>query len=275
MKILIGQPVHEEGINQLEYEITSNKGRDQMRIIISPAKKMNIDTDSLDYTSMPLFLREAEQLKRAMQKMTAKELQDLWKCNKSITKLNVERLKGMDLYKNLTPAILAFEGIQYQYMAPGVFEDAHFDYIDEHLRILSGFYGMLRPFDGVVPYRLEMQAKLSVDSCKNLYEFWGDKLAKQLAKETDIILNLASKEYSKAITKNLPQHIRFITCSFGELRDGRIIAKGTLCKMARGQMVRWLAENNIKDPKDIKNFNNLGYTYSQEYSTQNNLVFIK
>ena len=187
----------------------------------------------------------------------------------------MERLKGMDLGKNLTPAILAYQGIQYRYMAPGVFEDGHLDYIDRHLRILSGFYGLLRPFDGVVAHRLEMQSKLAIDFHRNLYEFWGNKLAKQLSNETDLILNLASKEYSKAVTAHLPKGVSFLTCVFGELKEGKVIEKGTLCKMARGQMVRWLAEHGVTCPEGIKGFNDLGYRYREEYSTKGDFVFIK
>lgn len=246
-----------------------------MRIIISPAKKMNIDTDSLDWTDLPQFLPEAEAIKNCLQGKASKELQALWKCNDSIAAMNVERLQGMDLSKTLTTAILSYEGIQYQYMAPSVFEFGHLDYINEHLRILSGFYGLLRPFDGVVPYRLEMQAKLAVGKSEDLYAYWGNKLAKQLCDETDCILNLASKEYSRAVTAHLPKEVRFVTCVFGEWQGDKLIEKGTLCKMARGQMVRWLAEHNISEPGDIRKFNELGYTYSEEHSAQNKLIFIK
>lgn len=246
-----------------------------MRIIISPAKKMNVDADSLSPNDMPQFLTETELLMKTMQGMSDKELQALWKCNDSIAKLNIERLRNMDLNGELTPAILSYEGIQYRYMAPGVFEYKHFDFIQEHLRILSGFYGLLRPFDGVTPYRLEMQAKLAVGYNRNLYEFWGDKLAKQLVSETDFILDLASKEYSKAVVSYLPNSVRFLTCVFGELKDNRIVEKGTLCKMARGQMVRWIAENNVTVPEDIKSFDDLGYAYEKKFSTENNYVFLK
>ena len=142
-----------------------------IRIIISPAKKMNIDTDSFAVEALPQFLAETERLKKAMQAMPDQELQALWKCNDTIAKLNVERLRNMELRRNLTPAILAYEGIQYQYMAPGVMETGQLKYLREHLRILSGFYGLLRPFDGVTPYRLEMQAKLSVDGAKDCMPF--------------------------------------------------------------------------------------------------------
>ena len=209
-----------------------------MRIIIAPAKRMVVDTDSFAMDSLPQFLEQTERLKAALQSMSPQDLQALWKCNDAIAKLNIERLAQMDLRRNLTPAIFSYEGIQYRYMAPGVMETAHLDYLREHLRILSGFYGLLRPFDGVTPYRLEMQAKLEVDSCRDLYQFWGDRLAHQLASETDVVLNLASKEYSKAVETHLPKTMQFITCVFGESKDGKVIEKGTKCKMARGQMVR-------------------------------------
>lgn len=246
-----------------------------MRIIISPAKKMNVDTDSFAVEGLPRFIDEAEQLKAVLQSMSPRELQALWKCNDAIAGLNVERLRNMDLRRRLTPAILAYEGIQYQYMAPGVFETGHLAYIREHLRILSGFYGLLRPFDGVTPYRLEMQARLRVDGHQDLYAFWGGRLAEQLAAETDLVLNLASREYSRAVEPHLPPSVRFLTCTFGEWKDGKVIEKGTICKMARGQMVRWLAENNITSREDIRAFTDLGYRFSPDQSTENNDVFIK
>ena len=246
-----------------------------MRIIIAPAKKMVVDTDSFAVDGLPVFLEQTERLKAALQRMSPSELQALWKCNDAIAKLNTERLSAMELRRRLTPAIVSYEGIQYQYMAPGVMETAQLDYLREHLLILSGFYGLLRPFDGVTPYRLEMQAKLSVGDCRDLYEFWGDTLARQLASETDFVLNLASKEYSRAVEPHLPKSVRFLTCTFGEHKDGKVIEKGTMCKMARGQMVRWLAENNVTSWADIRAFDQLGYRFQPELSSENHDVFLK
>ena len=246
-----------------------------MRIIIAPAKNMVVDTDSFALDGPPQFLERAERLKMVLQGMSPKELQGLWKCSDAIAKLNVERLEHMDLCRNLTPAVLSYEGIQYRYMAPGVMTAAHLDYLREHLRILSGFYGLLRPFDGVTPYRLEMQAKLNVDGCRNLYQFWGDRLARQLASETGFVLNLASKEYSKAVEPYLPKSVRFVTCAFGEWKGGRVMEKGTQCKMARGQMVRWMAERNIEGPENLRAFDQLGYRFHGELSAENHLVFLK
>lgn len=246
-----------------------------MQIIISPAKKMKVDTDSFAVESLPLFLEDAERLKTAMQARTGRELQTLWKCSDAIAKLNLERLQDMDLRRNLTPAILAYEGIQYRYMAPGVMEAGQLDYLRNHLRILSGLYGLVRPFDGVAPYRLEMQARLSVDDLKDLYAFWGRRLAEQLAAETDLVLNLASKEYSRAVEPYLPDSVRFLTCVFGEWKNKKIVEKGTMCKMARGQMVRWLAVNSVEKAEDIIDFADLNYRYCAELSKGNCFVFLK
>ncbi len=246
-----------------------------MRIIISPAKKMNVDADSLPCQGLPAFLPRTERLLSALRAMDAAELKRLWKCNDQIAALNIRRLEAMDLQRNLTPAILSYEGIQYQYMAPGVFTSAEYGYVQEHLRILSGFYGLLRPFDGVTPYRLEMQARLAVDGAKDLYAFWGSSLARQLAAESGCILNLASREYSLCVSKHLEPSVRFITCVFGEETGGRILEKGTLCKMARGEMVRYLAEHRITEPEAAKGFDRLGYRYAPTRSDRNTYVFLR
>ena len=246
-----------------------------MRIIISPAKKMVGDTDTLPWRDLPLFLEDTRTLLERLRGMSYGELKALWGCNDSIARLNAGRLEAMDLEAGLTPAILSYQGIQYQYMAPGVFTEQEFGYVQEHLRILSGFYGLLRPFDGVTPYRLEMQARLAVGGGKDLYGFWGDKLARQLFSETDCVLNLASKEYSLCVSRYLTGQERFITCVFGERRGGKILEKGTACKMARGEMVRYLAQRGAGFPEAAKDFDRLGYRFSPGDSDENTYVFIK
>ena len=245
-----------------------------MRMIISPAKKMRVDTDSLLYRDLPAFLPRTEELVRTLQSMSDAQLKKLWKCNDQIAGLNISRLQNMDLHNRLTPAVLAYEGIQYQYMAPGVFTEQAYDYIQEHMRILSGLYGILRPFDGVTPYRLEMQAKLRVGERKDLYAYWGDSLARKLFSETDCIVNLASREYSVCVSKYLPANVRFITCVFGEEKDGKVIEKGTMSKMARGEMVRFMAEKQITDPEKLKSFDRLNYRFDPARSNDNIFVFI-
>lgn len=242
-----------------------------MKIIISPAKKMNVDTDTLAPSGLPVFLEETEQLMEWMRRLSLAEAKALWKCNDRIAEQNYRRFQEMDLRRNLTPAVIAYEGIQYQYMAPAVFGGAETEYIREHLRILSGFYGVLKPFDGVVPYRLEMQAKAS--EAGDLYRFWGEKLYRETADE--VILNLASKEYSRCIEKYLRPENLFLTVTFGELIGGKVKQKGTFAKMARGEMVRYLAENQVEEPQGIKGFDRLDYHFAEELSTETEYVFLK
>lgn len=131
-------------------------------MILSPAKKMNEDTEAFEAAGLPVLIRQTEEVLGWLRSKSYEELKELWNCNDKIAKQSFERLNGMDLYKNLTPAILSYEGIAFQYMAPSVFEERQLAYIQEHLRILSAFYGVLKPLDGVRPYRLEMQAKAGI-----------------------------------------------------------------------------------------------------------------
>ncbi len=246
-----------------------------VRIIISPAKKMTEDEDGLPWQTLPDFLPQTEILLEALRAMPYEALKKLWRCNDQIAQLNAERLSQMDLYHHLTPALLCYEGIQYRYMAPSVFTEREFCYVQEHLRILSGFYGLLRPFDGVRPYRLEMQAKLKTKQANDLYTYWRGTIAEKLFSETDCIINLASKEYSQCISKHLRPTVRFITCIFGEEKDGKIVEKGTMCKMARGEMVRYMAENNVVKPEDLRHFDRLQFRFSPECSDPYHYVFLK
>ena len=142
-----------------------------MRMIISPAKKMNVESDLLGCQGLPVFLEDTRKLMHWVQELSFEEARKLWGCNEKIAELNFDRFSHMNLERNLTPALISYEGIQYQYMAPAVFSDLEWEYVQEHLRILSGFYGVLKPLDGVTPYRLEMQAKAKVDGTASLYDF--------------------------------------------------------------------------------------------------------
>jgi len=246
-----------------------------MKIIISPAKKMNAGVGSLPHRSLPVFADRAERILSELKSMDYDALKKLWAASDAICRQNVERLEHMDLKNNLTPAILAYEGIQYQKMAPGIFTDREFEYVEEHLRILSGFYGILRPFDGVVPYRLEMQAKLPLDGRKDLYAWWGDSIAEELLRDGGTIVNLASQEYSRAVEPFARGKVPFVTCIFGEKTGDKIIEKGTRCKMARGEMVRFMAENDIRNVEDIRAFAGQGFQYSPEDSDPETYVFVQ
>lgn len=245
-----------------------------MRMIISPAKKMHSEPEPLSWQSLPQFLEEADDLKNYLSSLSYGEAKMLWKCNDKIAALNFERFASMDVRKPQNPAILAYEGIQYQYMAPAVFETASLAYVEEHLRILSGFYGLLRPFDGIVAYRLEMQAKIDWKGFHSLYDYWGGRLAEQLLEETNCIINLASNEYSRSIKRYWPDDCEWIDVVFGEKIDGKIKEKGTMVKMARGEMVRYMAEHQIKTPEEMKSFDRLGYRFDEALSDGRKFIFV-
>lgn len=248
-----------------------------MKIIISPAKKMNIDDDIFEYGSKPVFFEQAEEIMNYMKNLSYDECKTIWKCSDKLAQLNYDRVVNMDLNYRLTPALFSYEGIQYQYMGARVLSQDALEYLQDNLRILSGLYGILKPLDGVVPYRLEMQSKFINYKNKDLYEYWADKIANSLFEETNLIINLASKEYSKCVEKYLKNSpgTKFITCVFGEIKGDKVIEKGTLAKMARGEMVRYLAQNKICDLEGLKRFDKLEYKYSQEKSNEKTYVFIK
>ena len=246
-----------------------------MRIILSPAKKMNENTDDLPPRGLPVFLEQTGEILCFMQGLSFAEAKKVWACNDRIAEQNYDRFRHMDLYARLTPAILSYEGIAYQYMAPLVFETGMFDYVQEHLRILSAFYGVLKPMDGVTPYRLEMQAKVSVADTKDLYDYWGGRICREVLDRSRTVINLASREYSRCVEKYLTPEDVYITCVFGELSDGKIVQKGVYAKMARGEMVRFMAENQIEDPEEIKAFDRLGYGFRDDLSDQRTFVFIR
>ena len=246
-----------------------------MKIIISLAKKMRVDNDTFVPLSKPAFLDKTEKIKEALTKMELPALQKLWECNDEIAELNFNRLRNMNLERNLTPAVFAYDGLQYQHIAPNVLDEVALDYLQKNLKILSGFYGILRAFDGVVPYRLEMQARLACDGYKNLYAFWNSLLYDELAKDDGEVLNLASKEYSKAVEPFVKNGVRFVTCVFGTYVKGKLKVKATEAKMARGEMVRLCAENNVQSVDEVKVYNVRGYVFNEELSSESEFVFVK
>lgn len=246
-----------------------------MKIIISPAKKMNMDTDTFPVKSLPALLDKTIEIQNYIRTLSYAQAKKLWNCNDNLARLNYERHQNMELRRSLTPAVIAYEGIQYQYMAPVVFTENALRYIDSHLFILSGFYGVLRPFDGVTPYRLEMQAKAQVKGTKDLYAFWGDSLYRCVTDRDRMIINLASREYAKCIEAFVRPEDTFITCVFGEKKDGKVVQKGTQAKMARGEMVRYLAEGQIEAAEQIKDFRGLGYSFDENLSSEREFIFLK
>lgn len=246
-----------------------------MKIIISPAKKMIEDTDSFDISKLPIFKDKAEVLLTWLKSKNYDELKNIWKCNDKIAKLNYDRVQDMNLDENLTPAVMAYSGIQYQAMGPQVFTQEALQRAAKDLYIISGFYGILGAMDGITPYRLEMQAKVDINDQHTLYQFWGDSIYQELYRDNELVVNLASKEYSKAIERYLKPQDKFITCSFKKEKNGKYVQQAIAAKQARGDMVRYILENNIKEIDEIKNFSVNGYQYEPQFSTDTELVFIK
>lgn len=255
-----------------------------MIFIVSPAKKMNVVDDVLAWRDLPVFVDRAAQLADAVRALSYGEAKALWQCSDSLAELNFERFRAMDVRGGaLTPAVLAYEGIQYQHLSSQVMTTDQLEYVQRRLRILSGFYGVLRPFDGVAPYRLEMQAKLAVGGARNLYEFWGDGLYRALADESDVIVNLASVEYAKAVAPHAAAarkagacDPRVVTCLFGTVgANGRLVQRSTAAKAARGSMVRWCAERDVQGAEELRAFDVGGYAFDEERSTEDCLVFVQ
>ncbi|MGN1277455.1 MAG: peroxide stress protein YaaA [Floccifex sp.] len=234
-----------------------------MKIIISPAKQMKEVDIQLDYTS-PLFLKKTEELVKHIQSLDYPTLKKVLKCN---DKLASQAYDYYQLFHRQCtyPALMCYSGIQYQYMHSQIFEDIEIDYLQDHLYILSGLYGLLKPKDGIHFYRLEMQAKLPF----SLYEFWKDEIAKAI--EEGPILNLASEEYAKVIRK----YRQLTDVRFVQFENGKYIEKGVYAKMARGAMVRYCAQNQIENISEIINFDEFGYSYQKELSTDNCYVFLR
>ena len=174
-------------------------------------------------------------------------------------------------------AVIAYEGIAFQHLAAGVMDGSGLEYLHGHLRILSGLYGVVRPFDGVVPYRLEMGAKLSVGGSRDLYDYWGSALYDALAQECDLIVNLASVEYAKAVTRWVrPDGPQVLTCLFGSVAaSGRFVQRATEAKAARGTFVRWCAERGVADTAELRSFCERGYVLDEGRSSEDELVFVQ
>ena len=248
-----------------------------LRFITSPAKKMRVVDASPRPEHTPRFIGRTEELMRAVQALSRDEAQRLWKCSDRLADLNYERFRAMDLSRETTAAVVSYEGIQYAHMAPEVMSERKLTWLDRHLRILSGFYGLLRPLDGVVPYRLEMQAKLAVGSASNLYEFWGSSLYDALAEEDcDLIVNVASVEYARAVTPWVRQDgPQVLTCLFGVTCNGRLRQPATEAKAARGTFIRWCTERAVEAPDDLRAFAERGYALDEGSSDASTLVFIR
>ena len=263
-----------------------------LQVVISPAKQMRTAQDAFDVWGIPPFAHQTARLHQTLLGIERKDgaagLQALWNVSDRLLTACLDTLHEFmpvlsdtdladpDIARRISPAVMSYHGIQYQSMAPEVMDAAQLDWLQNHLWILSGLYGCVRPFHAVQPYRLEMGAKLAVDDAQDLYAFWGDKLARTIAHagSNTTIVNLASVEYAKAILSHLAADVTTITCLFGEgVRNGKPIQRSTASKKARGSMVRWMAENKLEDASGLTAFG-VGYRHVPELSNKNTLVFL-
>lgn len=254
-----------------------------MLMVISPAK-------TLDYTSplatekftQPRFLEQSSQLIEVLRELSPSELAELMKLSDKLAGLNVARFTEWQpdfTLENARQAILAFKGDVYTGLDAETLSTDDFNYAQQHLRILSGLYGVLRPLDLMQPYRLEMGTKLDNATGKNLYEFWGERLTESLNQclaenKTDTLLNLASNEYFKAVKPKLLAGT-LINVDFKDFKNGQYKIISFYAKKARGMMARYVIQHKIDSVETLKNFSEQGYYYSAEQSKPNHLVFLR
>lgn len=246
-----------------------------MKIIISPAKTMQIAENYLGELTTPVFAEKADLLIKRLKSLNKKELKAVLNCSDKLVELNYDRFTKMNDSRGVSPALLSYIGIQFQNISANVLNISEWDYINKNLFILSGLYGVLRASDAIKPYRLEMQAKLDIDSFDNLYDFWCDDIYREVMKNDNIIINLASKEYSKTISKYLSENVKFYDIVFAEIISGKIKVKATPAKIARGNMLRYMAQNKINDIESLKKFNLNNYVFEPELSEEYQLVFVQ
>ena len=254
-----------------------------MLAIVSPAKKMNFDEIKrpLVHTD-PDFFSDAKKLVKSVRKLSHFDIQKLMNLSEPLTELNVQRFKSFKSNQsqvNAKQAALAFAGDTYIGLDSGSLSDEEFDYAQDHLRILSGLYGLLRPLDLIQPYRLEMGRRLSTERGDNLYDFWGDKLAKRINKITAshknrTVINLASNEYFKA-TEHKMIKSPILTPVFKEIKGTEASVIGFLAKKARGTMARYIIQNKIESPDDLKLFSEDRYEFQVNQSDDTKLVFTR
>lgn len=254
-----------------------------MLMVISPAK-------TLDYTSalatkaftQPRFLEQSSQLIEVLRQLSPNELAELMKLSDKLAGLNVARFTEWQpdfTLENARQAILAFKGDVYTGLDAQTLSNADFEYAQQHLRILSGLYGVLRPLDLMQPYRLEMGTKLDNARGKNLYEFWGSRITDSLntclaENKATVLLNLASNEYFKAVQ---PKQINatLINVDFKDLKNGQYKIISFYAKKARGIMARYVIQHKIDSVDALKDFSEQGYYYSAEQSKPEHLVFLR
>ncbi len=259
-----------------------------MLLLISPAKKLDFETISqTEIFTLPDFLEQSQQLINTLLPYSAQQLGKLMNISDKLSELNHQRYKDWHTpftKQNAKQAISTFKGDVYTGMNIESFSDKQLTFAQQHLRILSGLYGLLRPLDLIQPYRLEMGTRVKNIIGKNLYEFWGETISRAINKQlkdsqSQYLINLASNEYFKSVKPELLD-VPVITPVFKELRNDKV--KGDsykiislLAKRARGMMSAFILKNKLSHIEDIKQFNQAGYTYNNKLSTVNDWVFTR
>jgi len=252
-----------------------------MLVGISPAKSLDMDPVSVDVTT-PDYLDDAMRLTKTARNLTLTQLKDLMSISDDLARLNRDRFKAFaadPAVDQTKAAAFIFNGDTYQGLEAKTLSDDALAWAQNRLRILSGLYGLLRPLDAIQPYRLEMGSRLKTRRGKSLYDYWGDTLAKGLNTQaadvgTDTLINCASQEYFGAADRKA-LNLAVITPQFLEVKDGRARMVSFFAKRARGAMARYVVENALTDPADIKGFNAGGYAYDTDASTPQKPVFIR
>ena len=250
-----------------------------MIVILSPAKTLDLSPeDQVDLATSPMFLQEAEQLVNKLKRLSSKKIGTMMNVSPALADLNHQRFQEWSLpftKTNSKRAALCFQGEAYRGWEPSSLKEDDLSFAQEHVRILSGLYGLLKPLDLIQPYRLEMGSKFEVSpKIKNLYAFWKEKLTKQLMADLDgdVLLNLASTEYAKAIDMKMMKG-KVITPVFKDLKNGQLKVIMTYAKKARGLMTRYVIQNRIIDVNEIKLFDLEGYSFNVNESTETIWVF--
>ncbi|UEQ77679.1 peroxide stress protein YaaA [Chryseobacterium arthrosphaerae] len=252
-----------------------------MKIITSPAKLMNVETTTdLLRSTTPKFIEDAAFIQSYLKEKSPKYLSELMEISPKLADENWERnqrWKSKPTAKESAPALFAFAGEVYRGLDAKTLDKEAVDYLQKNYRMLSGLYGLLKPSDKVMLYRLEMGRHFEFDQYKNLYEFWREKITDQLnseMKKGEILLHLASNEYGKVIDRKKLNH-QVIDFDFYELKEGKLKTIVVYTKHARGLVVRFCAETNAKTLDDVKAFNYEGYRIDEERSTDTKLVFTR
>lgn len=252
-----------------------------MKLVLSPAKSLDYDSKlPTTKATEACFLNESLRINKLLKKKSAKSLSKLMKISDNLGQLNYERNQEWTLpftKDNARQAIYAFNGDVYRGLDAYTIENKKLDKVQDTVRIISGLYGILKPLDLIQPYRLEMGTKFPVGKNKNLYEFWKKQVTQALNDELDddeLFLNLASNEYFKAIdTKALK--VPVINIKFQELKNGQYKTIAIFSKLARGLMARYVIDTNAKTIEDIKGFDLDNYRFTEDLSTDKELVFTR